>query len=305
MRSRGLLLSVLLLGACSAGSPAATSPTSSATAAPTERATSSPSPAPEGISKVLTVVLENHGTQAALDGMPYLASLARAHGSTTHYRALTHPSLPNYLALAGGSTFGVQDDEGPDRHPVGSASVFDTALAHGRTAATYAEGMSTACQRDDEDRYATRHNPWTFFSSAASRAACAEHDLPLDALPAAISSGDLPDVGLLVPDLCDDAHSCGLDVADRWLEHWLGDVLAGPDYQAGHLAVVVTFDEDEGHDDVGSDVLTVVVAPGVTKQVVDAPLDHLSWCRWMTDLVGAPPLEGAARATSLGAAFGL
>jgi hypothetical protein len=56
---------------------------------------------------------------------------------------------------------------------------------------------------------------------------------------------------------------------------------------------------------VASKVLTVVVAPGVDHRVVATALDHRSWSRWMTDLVGATPLGEAARSTSLGRAFGL
>src|SRR3954449_9934084 len=70
------------------------------------------------ITKVLTIVEENHGTAATLRGMPYLASLASRYGHTTSYRNLTHPSLPNYLAMAGGSTFGVHDDAAPSSHHV-------------------------------------------------------------------------------------------------------------------------------------------------------------------------------------------
>src|SRR3954447_257834 len=68
------------------------------------------------ITKVLTIVEENHGTASTLRGMPYLASLAPGYGRTTGYRSLTHPSLPNYLAMAGGSTYGVRDDRSPASH---------------------------------------------------------------------------------------------------------------------------------------------------------------------------------------------
>ena len=71
----------------------------------------------------------------------------------------------------------------------------------------------------------------------------------------------------------------------------------------GRLAVVVTFDEDEGTGPRRGNVLTVVVAPSLHGTQVDAPLDHLSWNRWMTDLVGADPQ--APDAPSLGKAFGL
>jgi hypothetical protein len=80
-------------------------------------------------------------------------------------------------------------------------------------------------------------------------------------------------------------------------------VQAGPDWKAGRLAVVVTFDEVEGAG-TGS-LLTVVASPRLHHKVVSTRLDHYSWCRWMTDSVGAAPLRSAAHAASLGKAFGL
>jgi len=81
--------------------------------------------------KVLVIVEENHTETSALQQMPYLAALADAYGHTTDYQAVAHPSLPNYLALAGGSTFGVTDDNPPSSHPIAGDSVFDTALRAG------------------------------------------------------------------------------------------------------------------------------------------------------------------------------
>ena len=37
---------------------------------------------------------------------PYLNALARQSAVAANYYAITHPSLPNYLALTGGSTLG-------------------------------------------------------------------------------------------------------------------------------------------------------------------------------------------------------
>ena len=66
-----------------------------------------PAPVRQGqVTKVLTIVEENHGYDQSLSSMPYLKSLGTRYGYATNYHALTHPSLPNYLALAGGSTFG-------------------------------------------------------------------------------------------------------------------------------------------------------------------------------------------------------
>lgn len=110
-------------------------------------------------------------------------------------------------------------------------------------------------------------------------------------------------VGLLIPDLCNDAHDCGLATADAWVAGWTSQVTQGPDWKAGRLALVVTFDEAEARGD--NTVLTVVAAPGLHGVVAAAPLTHLSWTRWMSDLAAAPALGEAGSATSLGAAFGL
>jgi hypothetical protein len=62
--------------------------------------------------RVAVLILENREYPAVI-GSPrgrYLTTLARRYGLATRYYALAHPSLPNYLALTAGSTFGVHRD---------------------------------------------------------------------------------------------------------------------------------------------------------------------------------------------------
>ena len=240
--------------------------------------------------------------------MPYLAGLADEFGRTTGYRAVTHPSLPNYLAVAGGSTFGVSDDDPPSSHPVEQASVFDAVIAAGGTAKTYAEAMPEPCSLEAAGRYAVKHNPWAYFSSSPSRGNCARFDVPAGdpengALRDDVDAGALPTVGLLVPDMCNDGHDCPLSTADDWLRRWLPVIMAGPDYLAGDLVVVVTFDEDDRTAD--NAVLTTVIAPTVSNVVAEEPLTHYSLSRYLAELGGVPPLGEATTATSFQAAFGL
>jgi acid phosphatase len=235
-------------------------------------------------------------------------ALAHQYGQTTNDHAMTHPSLPNYLALAGGSTFGVGDDGGPAAHPISGPSVFDLAIAHEHTARTYAEGMPASCALHSSGRYAVKHNPWVYFSDAESRRSCALDDVPLGTatsgrLASDVTDGTLPTVGLVIPDLCHDAHDCGLATADAWVADWVARIQEGADWTAGRLALVVTFDEAETGGD--NTVMTVVIAPGVHGAVADQALTHLSWTRWMSDLIGSPAPRDAGAAPSLGAAFGL
>ena len=320
-----VLLTTAPLAACGSASPTPSAadpsrPTPSATASPgatkTHKPGGKPSPTakPGGggsPTKVLVVIEENHTIGEMRSGMPYAASLADQYGYATHWRALTHPSEPNYLAIAGGSTFGVTDDHAPSANAakVGNAmSVFGQALSMGKTAKTYAESMPDACHIwDSPDRsvgtptYAVRHNPWVFFKS--EQADCQKYDVPLPALAADARGGTLPKVGFVIPDLTHDAHDGTLAAADSWLRQQLAPVLAGPDFTSGRLVVVITADEDDKSSD--NTVLTVVAHAGLQHKVVDTPLTHYSLTGYIGHVLGAKPLGQGGTAPDMGAAFGL
>lgn len=266
-------------------------------------ASRSPSSATAAVpSKVLVIVEENHAAAAVSAGMPYLSAVSARYGHTTGYKAITHPSLPNYLALVGGSTFGIVDDADPVNHQLPGESAFDRALAAGHLAKTYAESMPSSCAQSSSGTYAVRHNPWAYFSDAGPRANCRRDDVPAGtpssgALNRDVRSGGLPTVGLLVPNLCHDAHNGSLATADSWLKSWLPILQAGPDYRAGRLAIIVTFDEDDGAAD--NTVLTVVVAPHTSHAVSSRSLTHFSITRYFSELTGTSPLRSAASAPSL------
>ena len=307
-----LLLPVLALACaltgCGGDDTAAPSPSqgheSSATASP------SPSPSPTAgsargtpVRKVLVVVEENHSLDQMSAGMPYTFGLAKRFGYATHYTAIRHPSLPNYIAIAGGGTFGIADDGPPGDHPIHAPSVFGRAIASGHTAALYADGMPRRCDVDNGGaRYAVKHNPWAYFVD--ERAACRRNDLPAARLAAAIRSGHLPDVGMVIPNLCNDAHDCDLSDADAWFRDVMQRVFAGPDRRSGRLAGVLTADEDE-HDNQGNTVLTAVLHRSQQAHVVDTPLTHYSLSGLLSAVTGTEPLGEARTAPSMAEAFGL
>ncbi|MDU0315138.1 alkaline phosphatase family protein [Phycicoccus sp. M110.8] len=281
--------------------PGRSTATTSAGATGSAATSASGGPAAVGPTKLLVVVMENHSLAQMRAQMPYTESLAQRYGYATAWSAVRHPSLPNYLAIASGSTHGVTDDAAPAQHPLPGATVFGRALAAGSTAAVYAEGMARPCQQEPEGRYAVKHNPWAYFP--AERAACERHDLPLDALQEAVAAGTLPAAGMVVPDLCHDAHDCGLGVADDWFRTWMTRIQTGPDWRSGRLVVVLTADEDDHSS--GNRVLTVVAHPSLHHVVVTAPLDHYSLTRLYAEVTRTAPLGRAAGATSVAAAFGL
>lgn len=257
------------------------------------------------VSKVLIVVEENHSFAQMKSGMPYLFSLATQYGYANNYTAITHPSEPNYIALAAGSTLGDSADHNP-AWQTGAQSVFGQAVAAKRTATVYAESMTSPCQQSNSGDYAVKHNPWASFT--VERTACNAHDLPMGspssgALHNDVVNGNLPNVGMVVPNLCNDAHDCTLGTADGWLRGWLVPILAGSDFQSGRLAVIVTADEDDRSSN--NAVLTVVIHPSQSGRVVSTALNHYSLAGLQSDVIGMPRLRGGATAPGLAAAFGL
>jgi hypothetical protein len=260
---------------------------------PTRDTADDPAHDPAAVTKVLVLVVENHSLPQMRSGMPRSFALARQYGYATDYQGITHPSLPNYLTIADGDPHGVTDDDPPSDHPLQGPSIFERALKAGRTAGVFAEAMPSACDTSSSGRYAVKHNPWAYFP--AERADCRRYDLPVTGLGTAVSSGSLPDVGMVVPDLCDDAHDCSLGTADAWIAGTVAKVMSGPDWASGHLAVVLTADEDDDHTvpDTENRVLTTVLHPSQHHHVVSTPLDHRSLYGLLEDVVGVPHTEPA------------
>jgi len=254
------------------------------------------------VTKLLVFVVENHSLRQMRSRMPYTARLARRFGYAVDYRAVAHPSLPDYLAIASGSTHRVADDSSPARHRLRGRTVFGQALARGETAKVYAEGMPSHCALvDGGSGYAVRHNPWTYF--VQERRECRRHDVAMRAFAGDVDRGRLPNAGMVLPNLCNDAHDCSLSGADAWLRARLSRVLQGPDWRSGHLAVVITADEDDYSQ--GNRVLTVVAHPSQHSRVVRTRLTHYSLARLYEDVLGVRRLGRAARAPSMSRVFHL
>ena len=67
---------------------------------------------------VFVIMLENHGYAQIIGNSNalFLNTYARSAGLAANYYAVGHPSLPNYLEVAGGSNFGIVTDNPPDWH---------------------------------------------------------------------------------------------------------------------------------------------------------------------------------------------
>jgi phospholipase C len=296
----------LALAGCGAAGPTAEADPSTAPAP--SATTSSPSGSGATVSKVLVIVEENRSVSDVEAHMPFFVSQTRQYGTATDYHANQHPSLANYLVMTGGSIFGIADDKDPAAHPLTGPSVFTQMIQAGRTAKTYAEAMPDTCVLQNSGSYAVRHNPWTYYADPSERAACQDFDLPLGTTTAGelhddVAAGQLPNLSFVIPDICNDGHDCPAGTADDWLRTWLPVVEQGRDFQSGELAVVVTWDEDDGTD--GNRIPLAVLHRSLQGASVSAPLDHHALSASLSRLAGAPPLRDAKGAPDLLAAFQL
>ena len=266
-----------------------------------------PRPAsPSSISKVLVIMEENESDEDVFPTssggtapMPYLWSLAQEYGYATNWSDIGHPSLPNYLAIFGGSAEGLPDDCLPAPScEYSGPTVFSQAIAAGGTAKSYAEGIASNCEATSTGYYDPNHNPWIYYDDATDESECAADDVPAGtpasgALSTDISNGTLPSVSLLKPTLQDDTTDGSFATADDWLQSWVSEVQSGPDWKSGRLAIVITFDESD-NDDSNTNVPFVLVAPGVSGVVVSSALNHYALTRLLDEVIGASLLGNAS-----------
>ncbi len=267
------------------------------------------------VTKLLTIMEENHSCAAAQAGMPNLSSVAATTNggqvACANSKGITHPSLPNYLAYATGSTQGVKDDGPPSSHKISGQSVFDQAIAAAEAATSYHESIPSNCKQTDSGSYTAHHNPWAYMSDAVPRANCNAHDISSGStssgnLRTDVNGGSLPIVGFLVPTNAHNAHDGTLAAADSWLKAWLAVIETGPDFTSGALAIVVTFDEPDFSAPGTDPVWTVVIRKGMASQTINSGSYNLySLLRSQERVAGVPFLGKAGSASDLLAAFGL
>jgi hypothetical protein len=171
---------------------------------------------------IIVIVFENRERSDLLNSgtAPTFVSLARRYAEASNYRAVAHPSLPNYLALVSGSTYGVRENciecsfAGP--------TIGDQLTQAGLPWSAYAEGYPSS------SRFAKRHVPFLYFPDVP------DHVVRL----ADFAPRRLPAFSLVIPDLCHDMHDCPPLVGDGWLRRFIKPLLTVP-----RTAVFVAFDE--------------------------------------------------------------
>lgn len=236
--------------------------------------------------KVLFVIGENTGYAKAFSSMPYLKSLANNYGSATNLK----DSLPtcnsggHYILEAFGSNFGVCDDNNPSAHPINHPSVYGDAIRNGRTARVFVQSAKGNCALVNQGPSKVRHHGgWPYSVYLNERSLCQQFVTPMETtFQTAINNG-LANINYLAPDDNHNAHNPSTPRDwDNFLNLWLPKVMAGPDYRAGNLVIVISTDEGDSNN-----ILPfVVVHPSLNGKVVSTALTQFDIYRMFENYAG-------------------
>lgn len=255
-------------------------------------------------SHIFVIVMENREYSDVIGSAdtPYLTQLADTYALATQYYAVSHPSLPNYLALIGGDTFGIQSD--CTSCFVNAPNLVDALEAGNKTWRAYMESMPSPCFVGDAYPYAQKHNPFIYFDDVRTNAQRCQNIVPLTQLQTDMANGTIPDFVWITPNLCDDMHDCPAATGDKWLATWVPRILQLDAWKQGGV-LFITWDEGTSNDGccqyaAGGHVATLVISPlGKPRYRSSIPYDHYSLLRTITDAWKlAEPGHAAASATS-------
>jgi phospholipase C len=207
-------------------------------AAPAVRAADGPVPHYEHI---FIIVAENKGYEQIFGSVtkaPNLNRLAHDYGLASEFYAETHPSEPNYIAMVGGDTYNITDDDAfyctsgfndrycpganranyPD-HTIRARSLVDQLEERKLTWKAYLESLpepgSLVARWPNADHpvtgepnelYAAKHNGFISFERVQHDPQRASKIVGFQQLEHDLASGTLPNYAHIVPNQCNDMH---------------------------------------------------------------------------------------------------
>jgi phospholipase C len=264
------------------------------------RVTTTSSSSSQPISHVIIILMENEefGSVIGSASAPYQNSLASTYALAGAYFGVAHPSLPNYLALVAGSTFGVNSDCLPAQCTLPSnVTTIATLLdSHHLSWKEYAESVPANCSQvnSPDGLYFPKHVPFVYFSSITGNngtgspsAYCDSHVVSMDQFYLDLQSGDLPNYSFITPNILDDAHSAPLATGDQWLSVLVPKIISSSSFATSALFIV--YDEGATSDLAGGggQVPCILVSPFAKADYVsNVEYSHYSLLATVEKLLG-------------------
>jgi len=167
-----------------------------------------------------------------------MTSLADQYSLAKNWSAITHPSEPNYFAVIGGSTFGINGDGVIEHLP--DRNIVDVIEATGRTWRAFAEDATGTGANLNPPR-GQDHFPFLGFTDITGNAARAANLLPggPTQVIAALNAG--VNFIWLTPNDCHNMHSCPVADGDAWMASWIPQLIAA--MGSKRCLLLILFDE--------------------------------------------------------------
>jgi phospholipase C len=260
-----------------------------------------PVKAPARPAHLIVVIEENHAFEQVIGSgkAPFLNRLA-AHGALlTDYHAITHPSLPNYVALLSGRTGRIRSDCTGCTIP--GRTLVDELEARHISWAAYLQGLPRPCSAVARSgAYTEAVDPFMHAARVRDHPSRCDRVVPFRRFRADLAAGRLPTVVFVMPDLRHEMHSGSVRVADAWLRRLVGELRASPVWRQDSR-LVVTFDESDRTDvrsccaglGRGGRIPTIVAGPPIPHGVDPTPYTHYSLLRSIEAAFGLPLLGHA------------
>src|SRR3989441_615167 len=188
--------------------------------------------------QLVVVLMENHDLTDIYGPAVYMTQLADAFGFSTGWTSITNPSQPNYIALIGGSTFGVSGD---GNHPnLNHPTIVDIMENNGKTWKAFAEDASgSGCSINPprgEDHY-----PFLSYTTITTNSARCANLLPGSSIQVIAALNGGTNFIWLTPNDCNNMHSCSVATGDAWIQSWVPNLLTA--MSGKKAALIIMFDE--------------------------------------------------------------
>src|SRR5690242_1195536 len=206
---------------------------------------------------ILVVLMENHSYPEVVgsSAMPFLNGLVQANGSVST-TDLSHPSLPNYLGLIGGSIYNNPADTTPQDGTYSGPQLTDELVAAGIGWKAYMQDMPAPCDLTDQfgpGGYDVNHDPFMYFNTVRTNSAQCNRVVPYPQLAADLNAGGAPPFLWVSPNTTNDMHDGTYQQGDAFLRALVSQVEASS-WWSSSARIVIAFDEGETTEQ----VLTVV-----------------------------------------------
>ncbi|KAL8292154.1 hypothetical protein RQP46_001620 [Phenoliferia psychrophenolica] len=233
--------------------------------------------------RFITIMMENTDFDTAA-GSATFQKLASKGILFSDYYAITHPSMPNYIAAVSGSTQGsVYDDSSTYSFPNAPASIptIATLLDNKNVSwAAYMENMPTvgfegvnyashnyvdptAAPGATYSYYVRRHSGLMKFDSTTTDPYKLSRHRNFNNFAEDLNANALPQWVWITPNIMNDAHDSNIDFVSDWLEYWLVPLLDNPNFNNDRTLIILTWDECAGAQDVMNQIYTMGLGKAV------------------------------------------